>query len=844
VINFDKLTRPTSTSAPLDPIEIFKRTPNLKDAPNDLWKGQAEALAKWHENRDASDNAIILNTGAGKSLVGILIAQSLVNEQIGPIVLACSTIDLVYQTSRECDRIGIKYSTRVQKEFSNDLFETGRAFCITTYQALFAPISAFKRQNDPRCIIFDDAHVAERLIRDSFTLSIPKHKFPNLFDKITQIVRPEFEALSKEAHLKYILAEVGQQTVTLCPPCTSRRRREQIIQALKDEDYKNNSLFFPTVQLFEHIHHCAIFLSATHIEITPPFIPTGIFPFLGEERRRIYLSATLEYETDFVRGFGRKIPNPIVPDNDAGNGERLILLASDFDEKSTKLLVAKSILTKQKLLISAPSYNQAKTWQEIAVPPEQAKFSQELNDFRQARSGAFILVSRIDGIDLPQDTCRVMIIDGAPSGSSLMEKYLLSQLQMSNLFSTKLAGRITQLLGRINRGRSDYGAFVFYGKDINIWVKREANIALLPSLIRKQIILGQSLQKDIGKSKSNEVASLVNQVIARDEGWLTFYRDTVDGLEVSSEALDKVRKREAALSVSAVAECSFMTKLWQEDIEGARKVLLDVLDGTAVADARLAGWYSLWLGMTYEAQNDYETAIAHYKRARSRLSHWLNIPFRSDEDLKAIKGEPKTKLQELLLTTNQHGPQSLGNLITKLYSQAKVLKDQGASSNQHEEALRMFGELIGFSASRPDNELGAGPDVIWVDEDTKYIVAFEMKTKKDAPAKYKKEEIGQVHNHQQWLKDEYSQYKSDGALIVGPPGACNRDASPTEDIFLVETATIAHRMEELAAKVEDTRGRIVIERWTALNALGGLSEWQLTGWFRVLAQTPIKSLKA
>ncbi|QIG52209.1 DEAD/DEAH box helicase family protein [Nordella sp. HKS 07] len=375
MINFDKLTRPTSTSAPLDPVEIFKRTPNLKDAPNDLWKGQAEALARWHNNRDASDNAIILNTGAGKSLVGILVAQSLVNEQIGPVVFACSTIDLVSQTSRECDRIGIKYSTRIQKEFSNDLFETGRAFCITTYQALFASISTFKGQNAPKCLIFDDAHVAERLIRDSFTLSISKHKFPDLFDKITQIVRPEFQALGKGAHLSYILSEVGQQSVTLCPLATSHRCREQIIQALKDANYKASSLFFPTVQLYEHLHYCAIFVSSTHIEITPPFIPTGVFPFLGEGVRRVYLSATLEYETDFVRGFGRKIPNPIVPDNDAGNGERLVLLASDFDEKSTKLSVAKSILAKRKLLISVPSYTRpkpGKKLQRLLIRPHSA----------------------------------------------------------------------------------------------------------------------------------------------------------------------------------------------------------------------------------------------------------------------------------------------------------------------------------------------------------------------------------------------------------------------------------------------------------------------------------------
>jgi hypothetical protein len=71
-----------------------------------------------------------------------------------------------------------------------------------------------------------------------------------------------------------------------------------------------------------------------------------------------------------------------------------------------------------------------------------------------------------------------------------------------------------------------------------------------------------------------------------------------------------------------------MTKLWYGDVEGARKALLDVLDDTALADAKLAGWYSVWLAASYEAENDGETAIAHYKKARSRLSPRLTYRLR------------------------------------------------------------------------------------------------------------------------------------------------------------------------------------------------------------------------
>jgi hypothetical protein len=845
LIDFNKLARPKGNIAPTDPLEIFSKTPNLKNAPNDLWKGQAEALQKWHASRTTDDNAILLNTGAGKSIVGVLVAQSLVNEQIGPIVFVCSTIDLVQQTARECDRLGIVYTTRVQGEFSNDLFETGKAFCITTYQALFTANSTFKGDKKPAGVVFDDAHVAERMIRDAFTLSIAKEDHPHLFSDIVEMVRPEFDRVGKNAHLNFVLDQLGQQSVTMCPPATAHRCKDQLIEAIKRvKDFRKTELFFPALRLWEHVGNCAIFVSANGIEITPPFIPTGVFDFLGKGVRRVYLSATMEFETDFVRGFGRRIADRIAPDNDAGNGERLILLSSRFPNKPDKKDLAKEILANHKLLVSVPSYPKALSWKDIGAPPKRADFSAALQAFRDAKAGAFILVSRIDGIDLPQDTCRVMLIDGAPSGTSLMDQYLFHHLSLSNLFSTKMASRVTQLLGRINRGRSDYGAFLIYGGDLNVWLKTERNVALLPPLIRKQVILGQTVQEGMEKSSPADINGIISQVMARDAGWLKFYRDTVDGLEVSDDALDRVKERESKLAAAAVAECTFMTRLWQGDTEGARKALLDVLDDIAIVDARLAGWYSVWLGMTYEADGDSETSVAHYKKARSRLSAWLNVPFKSAGD-KALDKEADivTLLQMRLLEVNHHGPQAVGDLVAKLRVQARNLSEAAGSANVKEEAVRQFGELMGFAATRPDNETGAGPDVVWIDEIGKVGVAFELKTQKNTPAEYSKQEVGQAHNHIQWLKDNHPEVEWPGLLIVGPNGTCKAEANPSDDIFLVETTALAARMRELAAKVEDTRGKTALERHTLLKELGGLGEWLLPGWFKILAKIKLRDLK-
>jgi hypothetical protein len=839
--DFSKVSRPTTTGTVLDPIEIFRKTPNLAETLPELWAGQKQALTDWHNNYRSTEDVIIsLNTGAGKTIVGVLIAQSLVNENIGGVVFACATIDLVEQTARECDRLGIRYSKRVSSEYSNDLYQTGKSFCLTTYQSLFLKRGPFT-STPPSAVIFDDAHVAERMIRDAFTLRVEKRTFAPLFEQLIQIVRPEFDRIGKLPHLDATLSLAGASSVTMCPPATAYRCREQIIGALKAADFsKHSDLLYPTLHLYEHVHFCSIIVSPHAIEITPPFLPVGSIPFMRKGTRRVYLSATLDFQTDFTRAFGKANVPRIEPSTDAGDGERLILLSSRLHASADKMSMSRKVLETDKLLISVPSYRSASSWSPIAVPPPANEFSRQLNEFRRAANGAFVLVSRIDGIDLPRDTCRVMLMDGMPSGSNLLEVFLFQKLNLSTMYSTKMAARIAQLFGRINRGRSDYGAYLIYGSDFNVWLKTDRNIALLPQLIRKQLLLGQQLQDSFGELTVDAAVALIRQVLGRDKEWLKLYRETVDGLEVSQDVLDRVRERERVLAVSAEAECDFISRLWEDDIDGARAILIDSINNTAVSDARLAGWHAVWLGMTYEIHDDYNNASTHYRRARSRLSSGLTVPLRFSAG--TVVPETSGPVHDALAAADRAGAQAVGGLAAKLKAKARVVADPAASTNQQEEALREFGELIGLDGQRPDDEHGTGPDVIWIDDTTKALVAFELKTKKDNPATYTKTEVGQAHNHDQWISDNFPDHRCDGILIIGPPGRLKTDASPSARLFHVTTDALVGRLNEFAAKIDDARARLAIDRTAILIALGALPEWQAIGWHASLATASMASM--
>jgi hypothetical protein len=373
-VDFSKLGRVSRTAKSIDPIELFEKLPSLPDTPNDLWRGQTEALAGWHKNRTANDVLVGLNTGAGKTLVGLLIAQSLVNEGVENVVHVCATIDLVRQTAREAKRIGLEVTTRTGRRFDNDLFESGRAFCITTYQAVFSGLSAIRRSFPPGALIFDDAHVAEGILRDAFLLRISFKEDQKLFQSLMELFEPEFQQLERRQQFRDACS--GQRPLLMMvPPGGVRSRQNRLAELLVAHGANEKEIYkYSFAHFADRITSCAVFFGKGVCEITPPFLP----------------SLAMDVFDRPIRLVGGVTPS-----------------------------LVSTISRKRKAVIAVPTYNGAAAWDSLARPPDKAEFSDKLNSFREAKSGTFVLVSRVDGIDLPHDTCRVMIMDGLPSGASL-----------------------------------------------------------------------------------------------------------------------------------------------------------------------------------------------------------------------------------------------------------------------------------------------------------------------------------------------------------------------------------------------------------------------------------------
>src|SRR5688572_20463445 len=97
MVDFSKMLTEDDSPEPINPADIFHSLPRSDTKFDYLRDVQGDVLKAWHDRRDDRDIVIKMNTGSGKTLVGLLMLQSLLNEQVGPSLYLCPNKQLVEQ---------------------------------------------------------------------------------------------------------------------------------------------------------------------------------------------------------------------------------------------------------------------------------------------------------------------------------------------------------------------------------------------------------------------------------------------------------------------------------------------------------------------------------------------------------------------------------------------------------------------------------------------------------------------------------------------------------------------------------------------------------------------------
>lgn len=171
MIDFRKKIAVGTAIVKTNPIEIYDTLDRASDK-NALRPAQLAVLEDWWNNyKDKKDVILKLHTGQGKTLLGLLILQSKLNLNQGPVLYLCPTYNLVTQTCEQATQFGIKYCTiGADKNIPMDFYDS-KSILITSVHKLFNGLTKFglrNRSESVGSIVLDDSHACIDAIQKAF----------------------------------------------------------------------------------------------------------------------------------------------------------------------------------------------------------------------------------------------------------------------------------------------------------------------------------------------------------------------------------------------------------------------------------------------------------------------------------------------------------------------------------------------------------------------------------------------------------------------------------------------------------------------------------------------------
>lgn len=777
------------------PVNIFEGL-TLRGDIEGMWNTQDQALREWHQNRQDSDTVISMNTGGGKTLVGLLIAKSLLNELQQPTLYVCPTNQLVDQIKQMAAECSIPVATYKKGDWTNrDEFDEAQAPCITNYHAVFNGKSIFY-DIDVSGLVFDDAHVAGDTIRSNYTLQL--HHESAAAQEIITRVTPYFENNNWGRRLEEVKRGERARGGTLYLPMFEMQDFAGELRTLlvkHDVDEAPDTLF-AWEHLKDHLNHCCLNIGRRGIEISPMCLPIHRLPYFEEGVRRVYLSATIPTPTELIRTFGIADPNRIQPTGKSGEAQRQFnfMLGEEDDAQRGRAL---QLTEDRKAAIIVPSKGRTDFWEPHGIVFQSDHGQERIDEFREAdENDKMIFVARYDGIDLPKDDCQILVLDGLPRGEALIDRFIDEGLRISSRRQAKTAIRLIQAIGRIFRGNTDHGAVLICGTTLQRWFRAPTNRAHLPPLIQKQIEFGLRMREFVDSGETN-FQELLEGVLQGTEEWDNQYSGFIDEAEsdtvtAAPEWLVEITRREREA----------FEHLWEGRNYDSAESFGEIADEARQhEDSQLGAWYRHFEALATELAGDEDEAIKkYYEAAKGRTV--LGQPEVDEEELIRSETAPTPGTQARRVASLY---EERGNRIFKALDQVRDDLEYGEDKTDAcEAAFSNLGNLLGLSPRRPDNEDDAGPDVIWTFEPKQQGVAIEAKTGKDQDSVYKKnDDIGQYMNHLQYLEDNHPEYQF-ARFIVGRELRVVPQSNPPPKLLVVPL----EELKELTEKVRNVYSKL------------------------------------
>lgn len=276
-------------------------------------------------------------------------------------------------------------------------------------------------------------------------------------------------------------------------------------------------------------------------------------------------------------------------------GRRMIVLSESAESRHPAAATNTAITHRPKSLWLTRSHDAAaKHRQELEAAGRAPiwQLSRDGNEaavFADAGEGHLICAGRYDGIDLPGDKCRLVVVTDLPRAVDLQEQFLSEQLRDASFLLERLNARILQALGRANRSRDDFAVYVLHDPRFAAHLQRDTNRASLPARVNAEIDIAQ----DATQESAAVIASQVSVFLRRDF-------DEYDAA-VADASQGALPQPAAAPAVSAADEVEGWRRMRVEDFVGAEQS------------------FSAWAGACQAAGLREQAAFAFVCQARASL---------------------------------------------------------------------------------------------------------------------------------------------------------------------------------------------------------------------------------
>lgn len=761
MVDFSRMLGSQSLVKPVIPIEIYSKLDRASDK-GPLRPPQLTILEEWHtKRRQEKDVLIKLHTGQGKTLIGLLILQSKLNEGKGPAVYLCPNNYLIEQTCEQARQFGINVF-KADSELPSGFMEE-KGILVTSVQKLFNGRTKFKLGPSSikvGTLLMDDAHACVDAIRGTFTITLK-----NNTESYKKILTLFADTLKDQGIGTFEEIKEGAYESLLPIPYWAWKEKEEEVAKIIYEQKDDRHVKFAWPLLKDMLGECQCVVSGTGIEISPYAPPLDIFGSYHNASHRVFMSATVTDDSFLVKGLRLKpdiIKNPLIDPNERWSGEKMILIPEliheSLDDSYIVSYLAKTDVKQYGIVALTPSEKAALRWEDAGAELVTKDNIDEIVGRLKRRvfNKTAVIYNRYDGIDLPDDACRILVIDGKPFTDSLIDRHHGQCRESSEIISMRIARSIEQGLGRSVRGEKDYSVIILSGSELVEAVRSKSSRKLLSIQAQAQIKIGLDIaemaKNDLksGATPSDVIRNLIGQSLGREEAWKQFYVNSMDSQTYSvstSNVLDIFQQE-------LEAELAYREGNWGK----ANEILQSLID-RHIDNDNDKGWYLQEMARyasPHETTTSNKLQIQAHKRNRFLL-------------------KPRTGMEVKQLVIS-------GNRIASIVNWASQFDDYeglqvaifdilerlsfGVTSDRFESALHELGKALGFNCERPDKEWKQGPDNLWALRDGLYLIIECKNEVLQSRDEINKSETGQMNTAIAWFEHNYPSISHKNLMVI------------------------------------------------------------------------------